>query len=130
MTDTIIVLGKRTVRQSEIPHLQTIGIALQRRDKQLITTSTEGVASIVAAAYASAGGTPQYMTNDNYKELTEKHPIIAFTDLKYQQQLDKSAPDWRTAGWMVIHNPKATEEAATYLTQLLAEWETPIEVSP
>lgn len=129
MTDTIIVLGKRSVRKTEVPHLETFGKAMHARSKQLITTKTEGVASIVAKAYAAAGGTPQYLSKKDYATLIEEHPVVAFTDTKYQEQLDTIHPGWKTAGWVIIHNPKATEEAAAFLVNLLDEFGTPIGAS-
>lgn len=124
MTNAIVILGKRTVRKTEIPHLEAFGHAMFARNKQLITTRTQGVASIVANAYASAGGTPQYLSGANYEELTSSDNIIVFTDTKYQEQLDENTPDWQSRGWLVIHNPKATEQAAQYLHGLLTEWGT------
>lgn len=125
----IVVLGKRTVRKSEIPHLQTFGTAMAIRSKQLVTTQSEGVASIVASAYAEAGGTPIFLTNENYESYTDQHPVVVFTDTKYQEQLDERAPHWRTADWIVIHNPKATEEVGAFLISLLEEFGTPIGAS-
>ena len=129
MTDTIVVLGKRTVRQSEIVHLQTFGQAMAMRGKTLVTTQNEGVASIVAAAYREAGGTPVFLTNDNYEAYTRDHPVVAFTDKSYLDQLDTKVPHWRDGNWLTIHNPKATQEAASFLTSLLAELGTPIPAS-
>lgn len=131
MSDTIVVIGKKTTRQSERPALEAFGTAMQRRAKQLITTRGEqgSVSQIIASAYQAAGGTPQFMTGANYKETTAGTNVIAFTDTKYVELLDKEDPDWRTRGWLVIHNPKATQDAATYLTQLLVDWDTPIEAS-
>jgi hypothetical protein len=132
MTDTIIVLGKKTTRKSDIAPLETFAKAMVIRTKQLITTRGEqgSVTQVIANAYQAAGGTPQFLTGANYDELTTTHPVIVFTDTKYQEQLDAVHPEWRTKNWLVIHNPKATEEAATYLTQLLADWDTPIVASP
>jgi hypothetical protein len=129
MTSAIVILGKRTVRKSEIPHLETFARALFMREKQLITTRTEGVATVIAQAYAKAGGTPQYLTGADYLEHTSNDNVIVFTDTKYQAQLDEKQPGWKDRGWVIIHNPKATEDAATYLTQLLSDWGTPIEAS-
>ena len=126
MTDTIVVIGKRTVRKAEVPHLQTFGQALALRGKTLVTTQSMGVASIVAAAFRDAGGTPIYMNNDNYAEYTTKYPVVAFTDAKYIEQLDEKAPSWRDNNWLTIHNPKATQETASFLTTLLSELGTPI----
>jgi hypothetical protein len=117
------------VRKTEIPHLQTFGQAMAIRGKQLVTTISDGVASIIATAYAQAGGTPIFMNNDNYERYTEQHPVVVFTDTKYQQQLNDRAPHWRTANWLVIHNPKATEEVGAFLTTLLEEFGTPIPAS-
>ena len=124
----IVVLGKRSVRKTEVPHLEVFGKAMAARGKQLITTRTEGAASIIAHAYEAAGGTPQYMTAKDYDHLTKTHPVVVFTDLAYQKHLDEVAPDWKTRGWEIIHNPKASEEVATFLTALMAELGTPIEV--
>lgn len=129
MTNTIVVIGKRSVRKSEIPHLETVGKALAIRKRQLVTTPTEGVASIIAAAYAAAGGTPIYMTKTTYEDYTQSSDVIAFTDTKYQKQLDEVAPDWRSRDWLIVHNPKATEEVAAYLVQLLIEFDTPLDAS-
>lgn len=129
MTDVIVVVGKRSVYKVEIPALQIFGKAMARREKQLITSRSEGTAKIVADAYAEAGGTPQYMTKENYEETTKAHPVIAFTDTKYRVQLDESAPWWRETDWTEILNPKATQEAAAFLVDYLAELGTPLETS-
>lgn len=117
-----MVLGKRTVRQSEIPHLETIGQLIAKRDHLLITTRTEGVASIIAKAYAAAGGDVVYLGPDDYEHWASSGRVIAFTDTKYQEHLDKTAPDWRDLDWIIIHNPKATAEAAAYLTALVDDY--------
>ncbi len=129
MTDTIVVLGKRTVRKTELPHLHTFGAAMAIRSKQLITTKTEGAPAAIASAYMAAGGTPIYMTGADYQSYTEEHPVVVFTDTKYEAHLDKIAPNWRSANWTVIHNPKATQEAADYLTQILLDLGTPLTVA-
>ena len=128
-TTTIVVIGKKSVRKTEVAHLETFGTALALRAKQLVTTKGEGVPSIIAKAYAKAGGTPVFMTSADYADYTENHPVIVFTDTKYVEQLDKIAPDWRARDWCVIHNPKATEEAAAFLVQMLSDYGTPIEAS-
>ena len=129
MPDLIVVLGKRTVRKTEVPHLETFGRAMYARSKQLVTTRTEGVASIVADAYRTAGGTPILMNSTNYASYIQDHPVVVFTDAKYQAHLDATAPDWRDQNWLVIHNPKAIEEAAVFLTQILSDFGTPLEAS-
>lgn len=127
--ETIVVLGKRTVRKTEEPHLATFGRVIALRGKTLVTTRTEGVAAHIAKAYADAGGTPVYMTSTDYAHWTENFPVIAFTDTKYQEHLDKVAPNWKDFDWITIHNPKATEEAAAFLINLCEEFGTPLEVS-
>ena len=130
MSDIRVVIGKTTVRASEIPHLETVGIALARRKKQLVTTRSQGAPSHVAAAYLREGGAPIiYMSKEDYERYTTEHRVLCITDTKYQAQLDKVAPDWRTRGWEVIHNPKALAEVAQILTELMREMGTPIEAS-
>lgn len=126
-SEFIVVLGKRSVRKTEIPHLELFARAMIQRGKQLITTRTEGVASIIAKAFANAGGTPTYMTNQDYERYANSGRVVAFTDTKYQEHLDQKNPDWRTLGWVIIHNPKATEEAAAFLTKLLDDLGTPLQ---
>lgn len=123
---TIVVIGKPTVRASETPALEKIGRALAARGKQLITTRSPGVATVVAGAYAAAGGTPEYLTNENYESSVRTLPVIAFTDTKYQASLDEKMPSWRDLDWVVIHNPKAISEAAEFVVQLCHELGTPV----
>lgn len=124
----IVVVGKESVRATEIPHLEFIGRAIAIRGKQLITSKNPGAAQHVAKGYVEAGGTIEYMTNANYEEITTKHPVLAFTDTKYQKLLDEHAPHHKTSDWQIIHNPKATAEAAAYIAKLLDEFP-PVEAS-
>jgi hypothetical protein len=121
----VVVLGKRTVRASEIPHLQTFGKALATRNKTLVTTRTEGAPAIVTQAYEQAGGRAIYLNAKNRADFNDA-PTIAFTDTKYQKHLDEHVPEWKTLGWVIIHNPKATADVATFLTDLMVEYRTPL----
>jgi hypothetical protein len=125
----IVVVGKESVRATEIPHLEAIGRAIAIRGKTLIIPKNAGAPGHVAKGYTEAGGTVEYMTRDNYEDITTSNPVLAFTDTKYQAILEVSAPWHKTSDWQLIHNPKATAEAAAYITKLLEEYP-PIHTSP
>lgn len=125
----VVVLGKKRVRKDEIEALRTFGRALHRRGKTLFTTKSEGAPAEVAIGYSEAGGTPHWITGDflqQYEEQVPHKPIVIFTDMQTQTDLDKKSPDWRSKNLIVIHNPKQTQEAARQITGWLNEWNTPI----
>jgi hypothetical protein len=118
----IVVVGKESVRATEIPHLEAIGRAIAIRGKTLVTSKSKGAAQHVAKGYVEAGGTIEYMTKANYEDYTTNHPVLAFTDTRYQDLLDNAAPWHKTSDWQIIHNPKATAAAAAFIAKLLEEY--------
>lgn len=125
----VVVLGKKQVRKDEIDALHTFGAALHRRGKTLATTKSEGVPAEIAKAYEEAGGTTLYIDGAwlvEYEKQVSPKKIIVFTNMQMQTDLDKKVPNWRERDWVIIHNPKATQEAARHVTQLLKEFGTPL----
>ena len=122
----VIVLGKASFRDSEAPALADFGKALFIRGKQLLTTKSRGAAMSVEAGYISAGGDPQYLTAGDLKPFDGRYPVVIFTDKRMQDQLDERMPDWRTRNWIVIHNPKETEEAGRRTREILKSLGTPL----
>lgn len=121
----IVVLGKASYRNTEIPHLETVGKAIAIRGKTLVTTKGTGAATIIDAAYQAAGGKTEYLTHGDMTPFT-LHPVLIFSDQRMLDQLDEKLPEWRTMGWEIIHNPKATETTARYLDQILRNLGTPL----
>lgn len=121
----VVVLGKPTINKIEYDPLFFIGRALALRNKQLRTTKTEGACAAIVAGYESQGQSPEYITKGGL--ITEgAESVVVFTDAKYQAKLTERYPTWKDQPWLVIHNRKATTEAATMVKQILEDLGTPL----
>lgn len=121
----VVVLGKASYRTSEAEALRNFGRALAIRGKQLLTTANAGAAGPIREGYTTQGGTPS-MLPAGTDAFDGRYPVIVFTDKRMQDQLDERMPDWRTRNWIVIHNPKETEEAGRRTREILHELGTPL----
>ena len=123
-TRIVVVLGKTKPRVTEIPALRAFGQALHYRGKRLFTTNSEGAPKIIREAYEEAGGQTTFLTKgfiDEFESLKKHKPVLIFSDAKFLRDLDAKVPNWRDRGWIVIHNPKETMEAARLTAQVLSE---------
>lgn len=128
----VVVLGKAKFRASEEEALVDFGRACAIRGKQLLTTKGDGAAEPIRRGYEKEGGTPKFLKQGDTEPFDGRYPVVLFTDKRMQDQLDERMPDWRTRTgpdgktWIVIHNPKETEQAGRYTKQVLAELGTPL----
>jgi len=89
------------------------------RQKPLVTTASPGAAALVVEGYRAEGGSPTFLPPNSP---TPNHSrVVVFTDTKLQAALDERVPDWRERGWLIIHNPKETQEAGEAAVLILAE---------
>lgn len=124
----VVVLGKPSVNKLEHDALITIGRALAKRDKKLVTTKSPGVPQLVIEGYKREGGEPTYLQPGlMVEDMKRADEVLVFTDTPYQKKLDERKPDWRAEGWLVFHNRKATNDAANMTIQILEELGTPLD---
>lgn len=121
----VVVLGKTSVNKLEMPHLIDIGRALAHRGHALHTTRTAGACRAIVEGYEKEGKSPTYLKPGG--GLPDAEEVIVFTDAKFQKELDSRKPNWRDEGWLIIHNRKATQQAADWIKQVLAERGTPLD---
>lgn len=124
----VVVLGKASYRKSEQHALETFGQALAHRSKQLLTTQSPpaSAAHAVRIGYEFANGRTQFLKPGDLEPFDGRYPVVVFTDKRMQDQLDERMPNWRTRGWIVIHNIKETEEAGRKTREVLAQLGTPL----
>lgn len=119
----VVVLGKRSVHKTEVKALRDFGLALALRGNQLVTTDTPGAPAEVSEGFRQGGGTVMLLKAG---ETPGERPVIIFTNSKMQQDLDENKPDWRERGWLIINNPKETQEAANAARVIAKERGTPL----
>lgn len=119
----VIVLGKKSANKNEIKPLRDFGHALALRGNQLVVTNGPGAPAEVAIGFTEGGGKVRYLAAG---EQPGNRPVIIFTNSKMQADLDKQKPGWRKRGWIIINNPKETQEAANYARIIAKERGTPL----
>lgn len=119
----VIVLGKKSVNKNEVKPLRDFGHALALRGNQLVTTRNPGAPAEVAIGFTEGGGKPQFLKPE---EGPGDRPVVIFTNSKMQADLDAEKPGWRERGWIIINNPKETQDAANYARIIAKERGTPL----
>mgnify|MGYP007070566734 CR=1 FL=1 len=128
--NSIVVLGKPTIRKSEYEPLFTFGRCIAARGRQLITTHSKGAAEAIVAGYEAEVQTRNYPLKVEYITEGSSPPdhdrVILFTDNTFIEAITKAIPDWQARHWVQIHNPKATTDAAKDFVRLCQEFGTPL----
>ena len=119
----VIVLGKKSVHKAEVKPLRDFGHALALRGNQLVIPNSPGAPAEVAIGFGEGGGTVKYLAKG---EQPGERSIIIFTNSKMQEDLDRDKPGWRDRNWVIINNPKETQEAANMARIIAKERGTPI----
>ena len=123
----VVVLAKASFRASEEQALRDFGTACALREKLMLTAPGAGGAIIpILEAYTAAGGTPKQLTAGDLEPFDGRYTVVVFTDKRMQDTLDERMPDWRTRNWIVIHNPKETEQAGRDMRKILSSLGTPL----
>lgn len=134
MTDTIVVLGKTSIRKSEYPQLFDIGRAIALRGKTLRTTRTAGAARAIVEGYESQFHTALMTPRTEYMqqgEIPDHSSVMLFTDKKMETLLNEHLPNWRLRGWIAFLNPIGTTTAIEHIKAVLEILGTPLsEVTP
>jgi hypothetical protein len=117
------VLGKKTVHKNEVKPLRDFGHALALRGNQLVTTRGTGAPAEVAIGFAEGGGTVKFLSEG---EKPGERSVIIFTNSKMQKDLDETKPGWRDRNWVIINNPKETQDAGNAARIIAKERGTPL----
>lgn len=119
----LVVLGKRSVRRDEVQALRDFGYAMALRGMRLITTKTPGAPEEIANGFTAAGGEPEYLKDGERPDA--KIPVVIFTNSAMLAK-DENHKTWTERGWLIINNPKETQDAGKFARIIAAQRGTPL----